>query len=231
MTNCAASAASSTPSSRPSTAPPVTPIRRMIGSRQQHQRERDAEHERDHDELREELRRPGRHACEREQYARRACRARRSAGMRAGRPRCPPCAWHSASSPGVVERAPDGRANTISIASRNSSTPPPILKASTLMPSMRSSDSAADGKNEAHDRRDRDSLDRHAIAVRITRARREPGQDRQQRQRLDDDEQDDEELDQLVEHREADSIRHLRSPPVRSTSSRTDQDVFNGQRA
>jgi hypothetical protein len=47
--------------------------------------------------------------------------------------------WHSASSPGVVDLAPDGRANTISIASRNNRMPPPILNASMLMPSILSS--------------------------------------------------------------------------------------------
>ena len=45
----------------------------------------------------------------------------------------------SSSSPGVIERTPEGRANTISIASRNSRMPPPTLNASTLMPSMPSS--------------------------------------------------------------------------------------------
>ena len=46
--------------------------------------------------------------------------------------------WASASSPGVIERTPEGRANTISIESRNSRMPPPTLKASTLMPSRSS---------------------------------------------------------------------------------------------
>jgi len=52
----------------------------------------------------------------------------------------------SCSSRVVAERPPDWRANTMSIAIRNSSTPPAILKAGSPIPKVRSSQSPLNAK-------------------------------------------------------------------------------------
>ena len=78
--------------------------------------------------------------------------------------------------------------------------PPPTLNASTLMPSTPSSAVPAAANTRHTTAGEAIALNDMRAAVGVVRAFGEPREHGQQRQRLDDHQQDNEEFDQFVEH-------------------------------
>ena len=78
--------------------------------------------------------------------------------------------------------------------------PPAMRNASMLMPMTSQERRAADGEQEQHEAGDAHRLERHAPAERLVRPLGHRGEERHQRDRLDHDEEQHEELEQLVDH-------------------------------
>ena len=91
----------------------------------------------------------------------------------------------------VVERKPESLASTMSMARKNSKMPPAILKAGSPMPSVASSQSPGEGKNQQDNHRDKRAFERHLAAVSVAFGCRQRCKNSRHANRVDNDEQRD----------------------------------------
>ena len=95
---------------------------------------------------------------------------------------------------------PDSRAKTISSAMRKSNSPPKILNESIAMPIADKKSGANQREQQKYSACDQHRLQGHLVFVAVARAFGEPGEHRDQRDRLHHDEEHDEKFEGLFEH-------------------------------